>query len=220
MTRLVVPLLAVLALACAHRAPAPPAAEMSGFLDDYSLLREGGPNEVRLVHRDPAADWSAYDRVLLEPVTLWRSGRKSLDPVPEEDLLRLVGDFRDAVRGRLGEGFELVDEPGPGVMRIRLGITEAKASEPVLDVLTAPRGTGRPHPAGDGALHPETRRFLAAAVIEGEIRDAQTNALLAEGVDWRRSDAPAFETWAEVGRALGFWADRVCGRLEARTGRR
>lgn len=220
MTRLVVPLLAVLALGCAHRPPAPPAAEMSGFLDDYSLLREGGPDEVRLVHRDPAADWSVYDRVLLEPVTLWRSGRKSLDPVPEEDLLRLVGDFRDAVRRRLGEGFELVDEPGPGVMRIRLGITEAKASDPVLDVLTAPQGTDRPHPAGAGALHPETRRFLDAAVIEGEIRDARTDALLAEGVDWRRPDAPPFETWADVERALGFWADRVCGRLEARAGRR
>jgi Protein of unknown function (DUF3313) len=83
--------LALLASACAapRRAPLP---EMSGFLDDYSLLREGGPGEIGLVYRNPAATWTAYDKVLLEPVTLWRSGRHSLDPVPEADLARLRSD--------------------------------------------------------------------------------------------------------------------------------
>ena len=191
--------------------------EMSGFLDDYALLREGGPKELWLVYRSPKADWPAYDKVLLEPVTLWRSGRKSLDPVPQEDLLRLVSDFQSAVRTRLGEGFRFVEQPGPGVMRIRLAITAARAADSVLDILTASHGSDRPHPAGDGALHPETRRFLESAVIEGEIRDARTNALLAEGIDRRRPGAPPFETWAEVDRAIGFWADRACARLEART---
>lgn len=218
--RLALTLLVAAVAGCAQRAPMPPNAELSGFLDDYSLLREGGPNEVRLVYRNPEADWPAYHKVLLEPVTLWRSGRKSLAPVPEEDLLRLVSDFQDAVRARLRERFEFVDAPAPGVLRIRLGITDAKASDRVLDVLTAPQGTGRPHPAGAGALHAETKRFLAGAVIEGEVRDAQTNALLAEGIDWRRRDAPPFETWAEINRALAFWADRVAVRLEARTGAR
>ena len=193
---------------------------MSGFLDDYSLLREGGPNEVALVYRNPEANWPAYREVLFEPVTLWRSGRKSLDPVPREDLLRLVGDFQSAVRTRLGEAFRFVDRPGPGVLRIRLAITEAHASDPVLDILTASRGTGRPHPAGAGATDAETRRFLEAAVIEGEVRDAESNVLLAEGVDRRRRGAPPLDTWAEVDRMFAFWADRVCTRLEARTGAR
>src|SRR5215813_9928393 len=175
MTAAVVALLLLLA-GCAHRGAAPPEKEKtSGFLDDYTLLREGGPNEVALVYRNPKANWPAYHEVLFEPVTLWRSGRKSLDPVPREDLLRLVTDLQGAVRARLGEAFRFVDKPGPGVLRIRLAITEAHASDPVLDILTASHGTGRPHPAGAGAVDPETRRFLEAAVIEGEIRDAQTN---------------------------------------------
>jgi len=105
--------------------------------------------------------------VLLEPVTLWRSGRKSLDPVPQEDLLRLVSDFQSAVRTRLGEGFRFVEQPGPGVMRIRLAITAARASDSVLDILTASHGTDRPHPAGDGLSTPRrvgssNRRSLRA----------------------------------------------------------
>jgi hypothetical protein len=208
-------LLLALPAACARpRLPHPPA--MSGFLDDYSLLRAGGPDEVALVYRDPAAQWTAYDKVLLEPVTLWRSGKGSLDPVPPEDLLRLVATFDGAVRRRLEEGFALVGEPGPGVLRIRLGITEARATDPVLDVLTA-APEDAPHLEGDAPLHPETRRFVAAAAIEGDVRDARTGALLAAGVDRRREGAPPLETWGAVERALAFWADRVCTRLEART---
>ncbi|MGH7893754.1 MAG: DUF3313 domain-containing protein [Candidatus Binatia bacterium] len=219
MRALVAALLVLLAHGCAHRHAAPPL-RVSGFLDDYALLREGGPNDLSHVYRDPKANWREYDKVLLEPVTLWRSGRKSLEPVPQEDLLRLVSDFQDAVRAGLGEGFRLVDRAGPGVMRIRLAITDAHVSDPVLDVLTAPRGTGHPHPAGDGPLDPETRRFLEAALVEGEIRDARTDALLAEGVDRRRRGAPALQTWAEVDRAFALWADRMCARLEARAGAR
>jgi len=201
--------------ACASRRPGPPA-DFSGFLDDYSLLRRGGPDDVALVYRDPDAGWTSYDKVLLEPVTLWRSGRHSLDAVPEGDLLRLVTDLEAAVRRHLGSRFTLVDEPQAGVMRIRLAITEARASDPVLDVLRA-RGGGDVTP-GDGALDPETRRFIERAQIEGDIRDARTNRLLAAGVDRRRREgAPPIDTWADVDRALDLWAKRICSRLEART---
>jgi hypothetical protein len=100
-------------------------------------------------------------------------------------------------------------------MRIRLAITEARASDRTLDVLRG-RGDGEPTP-DTGALHPETRRFIEHAQIEGEIRDASTDRLLAAGVDRRRDSAPSVDTWADVDRAIDFWAARVCGRLEART---
>src|SRR5262245_29804123 len=210
---LVVALLVV--TACAAHRTGPPA-DVSGFLDDYSLLRKGGPDELALVYRNPDARGTSYDMVLFEPVTLWRSGRKSLDAVPEGDLLRLVTDLEAAVRRRLGDGFALVEEPQPGTMRIRLAITEARSADPVLDVLRA-RGEGDVT-AGSGPLDPETRRFIENAQIEGEIRDALTNQLLAAGIDRRRREgALPIDTWADVDRALAFWADRVCKRLEART---
>ena len=74
---------------------------------------------------------------------------------------------------------------------------------------------------GSGPLDPETRRFIENAHIEGEIRDAGTDQLLAAGVDRRRREgAPPIDTWAEVDRAIDFWAARLCTRLEARTGER
>ena len=210
-------LMALSALGCgAHRRPAP--TDISGFLDDYTLLRPGGPGEVRLVYRNPAADWHRYHSVMLEPIAIWRSGRKSLDRVPEDDLLRLAHDFEQAVRARLGRSFRLVDRAGPGVLRIRLAITHARATDAVLDMCTVPCGEEAP-PTGSGPLDVETRRLLDAAIIEGEIVDAETGMLLAQGVDGpRRADAPPLDTWADVDRGFARWADRVCARLEARTG--
>ena len=112
----------------------------------------------------------------------------------------------------------MVETAGAGVLRIRLAITEARASDPILDVLRS--HGGEPTAAADGPLDPETRRFIEAAQIEGEIRDAATNELLAEGIDRRKHGAARpIDTWAQVARAIDFWADRVCTRLEARTGR-
>jgi hypothetical protein len=75
-------------------------------------------------------------------------------------------------------------------------------------------------PSDQGPIGSELRRFINAAAIEGEIRDAATDELLAQGIDRRRPGAPPIATWADLDRAFAFWADRVCSRLEARTGRR
>jgi len=216
-------LLALLAAACApvrHAGPrSGPDPETSGFLDDYKNLRPVEDGSNARVYRNPDAHWTTYKQVLLEPVSLWRSGRRSLDPVPQADLARVILDFETAVKRRLGSGYRLVEKPGPDVMRIRLGITSARATDPVTDVLTA-HGTGHDvkPTAGKGPLHPEMRRFLEGAAIEGEIRDSQTEVLLAQGVERRRREgAMPLETWADVYRLFDAWAARLCARLEART---
>jgi hypothetical protein len=213
-------LLSLVAVACApvRRAPGPDP-ETSGFLDDYANLRpvEDGANAH--VYRNPDARWTTYHQVLLEPVALWRSGRRSLDPVPQADLARVILDFEVAVQRQLGAGYRLVQKPGPGVMQIRLGITSARATDPVTDVLTA-HGTGHDvtPTSGKGPLHPEMRHFLEGAAIEGEIRDSETQVLLAQGVERRRREgAMPLETWDDVYRLFDAWAARLCARLEART---
>ena len=214
----VVVVLALLPAAGCMRMRAPAPHDWSGFLDDYSRLELGAQGDLPYVYRNPKAKWATYDKVLVEPVALWRSGKHSLDPIPDDDLLHLVAHFERAVRTRLGSGFRLVTEPGPGTLRLRLAITEARASDKVVDVLTA-----TPDDAGavSGPIGPELGAFIEAAAIEGELRDAVTGELLAQGIDLRRAGAPPrLQTWEALDRALAFWADRACSRLEARTGRR
>src|SRR4029077_5170198 len=137
-----------------------------------------------LVYRNPAANWAAYDKVLFEPVTIWQSGKHSLDEVPEDDLQRLPAEFERAVQSRLGADYRLVDRPGPGVMRVRLGITAARQSDRVLDVFEyAVPPEVRPPDAQGLASAP--RALVVAAAIEGELSDAVSGELLAAGVDRR-----------------------------------
>lgn len=190
--------------------------EPSGFLLDYARLERDPMAPAAASYVAPAIAWSAYDRVLFEPVTIWRSGTGSLAAVPHADLARLAVDLDSAVRRRLARQFTLVNEASPGVMRIRLAVTAARASDTVKDVMRLDGSQPFAVTSGSGVLHPEIRRFLQEAAIEGEILDAATNDVLAMGIEQRDPGARPFETWEEVDRALDAWAARVVGRLERR----
>ncbi len=208
-------LLLLLAVGCASYAR-PAVREWSGFLHDYSRLRLGGPGELPFVYRNPNARWTSYDKVLIEPIALWRSGTRSLSPIADDDLRHLVAHFERAVRRRLGAGFQLVDAPQPGTLRLRLAITDARASNGVVDVLT-PRPVDEPTNEKTGPLGRELSAFIEAAVIEGEVRDAMTGELLAQGIDRRASGAPPpLPTWEALDRGLAFWADGTFTGLETR----
>jgi hypothetical protein len=201
---------------CARRPPAPADADMSGFLDDYSHLAPGAPDQPSFVYRDPDVRWEAYDRVVFEPITIWRSGENALAPVPPEDLARLAYELQHSVLAQLARTFTIVQQPGPATLRIRLALTQAKQTDPLLDVFTdaVPPDAREP---GNAPLHPATRDFVAAAAIEGELSDAMSGRMLAEGVDYRR--ARALRTWDDVRAAADRWAAWFAGRLaEARRG--
>ena len=53
------------------------APEPSGFLGDYSQLREDPQREVTLAYIDATAAWSRYDAVHLESVTLWATSESA-----------------------------------------------------------------------------------------------------------------------------------------------
>jgi hypothetical protein len=167
------------------------------------------------VYRNPDTDFTKYDRILFEPVAIWRSGKGSLGDIPEEDLQRLAAELQGAVRARIGESYRLVDKPASGVMRIRLGITDANQSDPVLDVFNCdvPSATSLP---SDQSLGAGMQALVGIAAIEGEITDSMTGELLAAGVD--RRGKREITSWQDLRAALDRWASWLAGRLErART---
>lgn len=189
--------------------------ETSGFLDDYSRLVPGGPDQPTMVYRDPTAKLDGYQAILFEPVTIWRSGKQSLADIPPDDLTGLAFALQRAVHARLEKSFRLVDEPGPGVLRVRLGLTQARQDDPILDVFTydvQPTTL----PSDSTPLAPATQAFVDAAALEGELSDATTRAVFAVGVDRRR--AQPLRTWGDVRAASDRWASWFEKRLERALG--
>ena len=81
----IITLISIMVVGCSKTRKSGLPIEKSGFLADYSLLTEtnskipgdAGPRP-RLRYISPDADWAAYKKVLVDPVTFFAS--KDVDP--------------------------------------------------------------------------------------------------------------------------------------------
>ena len=120
--------------------------EKSGFLGDYSLLKEGqrsafrqgAENQALLIYENPAANWRKYKRIQLDPVTVWMSQKDSqLKEVSVEDRERLATLLWSKIDEQLRKDYEMTNLPGPDVVRIQAAITEAGESSVVMDTVSS-----------------------------------------------------------------------------------
>jgi hypothetical protein len=189
--------------------------ERSGFLGDYSALREGGEGEAKLVYIKRGVDWERYDKMLIDPVTIWLSSSSDLTSVPEEDRQLLADYLDESLRHNLSQDYRLVDRDEPNTLQLRVAITDAKGAHvvantvskivPQLRLLTTV-----------GGLASGTQVLVGRAGVEAEILDAMTHERLAAAVD-RRAGTKALRagvgTWADVQRAFDYWSERIRTRL-------
>lgn len=191
--------------------------EPSGFLGDYSQLRKGEGDEAALVYINPQADWAAYDKVLIDPVSiLVEGGRKSaFRKVSREDLQMLADYLHTCIQTQMAMNYRIADQPGPGVLRIRAAITEAKGSKIVLDTLS---NVMPPMIALSAAqrLAVGTNLAVGRAGVEAEILDSLSGERLAAVVD-RRAGRKVLrgklDTWDDVREAYSHWAEKLRMRL-------
>jgi len=191
-------------------------AEKSGFLSDYSMLRKGQEGEGQLVYKNPKADFAAYDKVIVDPVTMWIGKDSKLEDVAPEDRQRLVHDLWAKINEALKPDYEIVHIPGPGVMRIQVAITEAEQSSLVMDTLTSVHLPSKVLSGGVGMARGGQPSFVGKASIEGKITDTQTGTLLLANVDERagtKNVMGSWNTWGDVEEASQYWADQIRYRL-------
>jgi len=106
-------------------------APTSSFLGpDARLLTPGdvSKGQAGLRYFNPAAQWQQYKSVLIEPVTFWGDETSKVAP---SDQQALAAYFKGALDKEFGEKFQVVSEPGPGVVRVQFAITDAEAATPV-----------------------------------------------------------------------------------------
>jgi hypothetical protein len=192
--------------------------EPSGFLGDYSQLEPGRGDQPALLYIAPEADFAEYARVQIDPVTLWRKSGVDLRDVPEAEAVRLARYFDAALRRELAHDFEVVDTPGPGTLRLRTAITEARAAPVALDLPAANAESGAGAVtlgAGAARLAYGTHAVVASAAIELELLDAETGRRLAAAVDEgvAQRAGGATDAWEDVEAIFDRWAALIATRL-------
>jgi hypothetical protein len=197
--------------------------ETSGFLgQDYALLQEGEEDEALLEYVDADAPWSTYDGIQLEAVTIWVGEDSDFQDFSPADRQTLADTFYAMIREELSQDFQMVDQPGPGVLRVEAAITDADASNPTLDTISTvvPQAlllsgakdvvTGKPS-------------FVGEASAEVRLTDGESGQLVGAAVD-RRVGGKSItgdmtDSWADVRAAYRYWAQRLRYRLCAEAGR-
>jgi Protein of unknown function (DUF3313) len=167
-------------------------------------------------YRHPTVNWSAYNKVLLQPATI-REGLSSKLRVQERhDLLLLAGSFEDTLHLKLSKDYDMVARPMAETLLIQVAITHleeystapaiwtnvAQALQAVATIYTL---AGKPP-------------FTGIVTVEFTIRDARTGELLAVGIDRRvglknRFDREVLNAWNDVKPSLEFLADLSTYRL-------
>lgn len=216
---MIVPLLCVLA-ACAATYQARDASPTT-FLGDYSMLKEGGKDRALLLYVNPQADFKKYNAVLMDPVRLYASGKHEMENLSAEERQKILNYADATIREQLAADYEFVETPGPGVLHLRVAITEAENASRTLDTISTviPIGLAA---SGLAALATGEWAFTGRAGLEVEILDSETGTRLAAAVDRRTGakvtgKADKFSGWRTIKNSLDFWADRLRERLaEAR----
>jgi hypothetical protein len=212
--------LAVLALAgvltgCAAGSQAR-SVQQSGFLGDYSMLREGKEGEALLVYKNPNVNWASYDKVLLDPVTVWMGADSQMKGMSPEDAQHLADLLYFKIKNALQDDYKFVTAPGPGVLHLQVAITEADTPNAVMhtvsNIVPQMMVLSQLKNAATG-----TQSFAGQASVEGKMTDGATGALLMAAVDKRaggKGFARATESvWADIDRAYGYWAQQLKYRL-------
>ncbi len=188
----------------------------SGFLDDYSILQKGtGDSEALLRYVNPIADWKHYTKVLIDPIQLWMGEGSSLRHIPREDRIRLTSLLRGKLQNALLADYRVVREPGPHVMRLSVALTEAEASNIVLDTISSVLPTGYVI-SGTKTLATGTGTFVGSASVEAKMTDSELGTLLAAAVDRRggaKSLSGVTSEWNDVEESFQYWANTLRYRL-------
>jgi len=189
-------------------------AEPSGFLKDYSKLHAAAneTDSTLLYFMPDKAKFKSYTKIWLEPVQVWRGEKSDAKDLDMEDARYLSQFLWSRLNEELRKDYMMVQEPGPGVMRLRVGITEAGKNIPVLDNLTA--SVSMVLLDGNkslGGIQP----FVGKATIEAEATDSQTGELLAAAVDRRGGSKYTWKSlhgWGDVEAAYTYWAKKFAWR--------
>ena len=192
-------------------------AKTSGFLGDYSQLRQGQGKEPLLVYFNPEADVRDYDRILIDPVVGYLGEGSRLDRLSPKDRQALLDYFHATLREQLGRDYALADRPGPGTLRLRIAVTDARGTKPVADTLSTVVPVGL-------ALSALQRVALGKTLATGSVRieaealDAQTGVRLAAMVDERAGAKVTgrfdkWSKWQDARDAFDYWSARMRGTL-------
>ncbi|KFB72082.1 MAG: DUF3313 domain-containing protein [Candidatus Accumulibacter phosphatis] len=208
----------------------------TGFLTDYNRLTTAPGGDGALCWRNPDLDFKRYNKVMITRilVSLKPDQQQAVDPT---DLKALVDYFHASLVKTLKPQMQVVDQPGPGVIVLRIEISNLVPTQvgrsvvgtaiPYGFVAEAASGPASGRPAGSTPYLGETgieMQFLdgASNVVLAECADTQIGRKYAADIDagaagatdtWIKGYMSSFQSWAYARDAFDKWSLQIANRF-------
>lgn len=192
--------------------------QKTGFLSDYSELKPGGPDQAALVYIKPDVDLKPYNKLMFERIVVLLSDSAEYREIDPSTLKELTDYYQNALLDAVKGGYEVVDQPGPDVLRVRVAITELKPAKPVANTISTILPVGWVV-SGATKLASDENVGTGEAGTEFEMLDSLTGVRLAAAVDRRQGGKSVFRgRWEDTKDAFNYWAKRFRERLDEMRG--
>ncbi|EIK94263.1 hypothetical protein PMM47T1_22782 [Pseudomonas sp. M47T1] len=188
-----------------------PPEEYSGFLKDYSRLKEDKTPSGATVMRwiDPKIKASNYTSIYVEPSQLYPAPKPTAQ-IPLSTLQGITHYYDQALQRELGKSLPLASGPGPGVLVVRPAITAVSSKNEGFqpyEVLPIALVASAVNTAAGG------RDQTTTIATEVAVLDGGTNQVVAQvvrkGTGENLENSKTVMTAADAKAVLDGWADDI-----------
>ena len=196
--------------------------QRSGFLSTYDGLKQSDEYMVEYAFINENVDFKSYDKIILDYVVFFVKDDAEYKGLQANEMQQLAEAFHKSIIKALSDKYQFVSEPGPGVMRIRLALTNVEPIKLGADFLTAVVPVGVAINLVK-VVATGTSVGVGRTSMEAEIFDTQSKMRLAAAIDtdvgkkytgykgdtkWSHAEG-TFEAWAKDLREM---LDKLSGR--------
>jgi len=190
----------------------------TGFLGDYTMLNPGGDDRAALVYVKPGTDLKPYKKIMFDRVLVSLADEAEHKEIDPAILAEMSKYYQDALMNAVKSGYQLVDQPGADVLRVRAVITGITPSNPVSNTMSSIIPVGM-IVAGATKATSGDNLGTGEAATEIEVVDSVSGTRLAAAVDRRQGGKAAFRgKWEDTKDAFDYWANRFRERLDEARG--
>ena len=190
-------MIAGLVVACTGR----PKVTHSGFLRDYSQLKLEEDGAKRYLN--PSKNLRQYKKFIIDPVVVHFAPNAKGTAIAPAKLKELSDYFRNQLVKGLSKRYRVVRSSGPGVLRIRIAITDIKKTTRVANIHPAMKMSGI---------------GLGGAAMEAEVVDSVSGERVAAIVDsqsgGRLGITAGLKKYGHAQQVMDGWVERFVKRLD------
>jgi len=191
----------------------------SGFLTDETYAKLGPDPDKRVdwVYANPEAKIGNYNKIMMDYVQFVFNDDEGYKGIQADELTVLADAFHRAMIGQLSDQFEFTPTPGAGVLRLRVALTNVKASNPALGTVTSVIPVGLAVSVVKKGIT-GSHIGVGEASFEAELLDTETGEVIGAAIDRHEGEkykiGKTVSKWGHVKDVFDYWAKSLKTRLE------